>query len=38
MRPASEAELAEMIRAAAAPLTVQGGGTWQLGPAGGAVL
>ncbi len=38
MRPASEAELAEIIRAAAAPLAVTGGGTRRLGAAAGAVL
>lgn len=38
MRPGSEAELAEIIRAATAPLAVTGGGTRRLGPAAGAVL
>lgn len=38
MRPASEAELAEIIRTATGPLAVTGGGTRRLGAAAGAVL
>jgi glycolate oxidase FAD binding subunit len=38
MRPASEAELAEMVAGATAPLMVRGGGTRTIGPALGAVL
>jgi len=38
MRPATEAELAEIIRAANAPISVRGGGTRAIGAARGAVL
>ena len=38
MRPVTEAELAEMIRAAKGPVCVKGGGTRSLGTAAGEVL
>ena len=38
MRPATEAELAEMVAGAAGPLRVRGGGTRAVGPEAGAVL
>ncbi|TXI01840.1 MAG: FAD-binding protein [Pseudorhodobacter sp.] len=38
MRPATEVELSEMIRATAGPVTVRGGGTRRIGPVAGAVL
>ncbi len=38
MRPSTEAELSEMIREAARPLRIRGGGTRGLGPAEGVVL
>ncbi len=38
MKPASEAELAELVRAANAPMVVQGGGTRGIGAPGGEVL
>lgn len=38
MRPQSEAELADCIKSATAPVTVQGGGTRRLGPLHGAPL
>jgi glycolate oxidase FAD binding subunit len=38
MRPSDEAELAEVLRGANAPLAVRGGGTRTLGPVAGEVL
>lgn len=38
LRPATEADLAEMVRAATGPLAIQGGGTRRIGPALGQRL